>query len=232
MPHRRQRGGQAGDRPRGPRPRRLTRGPRAARRESPRCGTGPACSPGAPAPPAAATPTTPSRTAAADPPARATWPRCAEDTTGSRPTATGPTPPSNPACYLWTSRHGYQYLRDPDGTLDVSARPPWFRDRRCAPSSTTGVTTPPRTPPTRGAIGTPGRAIWVRSDALGCLGRPCALSWRHERALLTPAVSAAPGRCARVRHSERSRPRRPPRSLGRSARPRPSQSDTRGTPTS
>ncbi len=29
--------------------------------------------------------------------------------------------------YLWTSKHGYQYLRDPDGTLDVS------RDRRRAP---------------------------------------------------------------------------------------------------
>ena len=32
-----------------------------------------------------------------------------------------------PGIYLWTSRHGYQYLRDPDGTLDVS------RDRRRAP---------------------------------------------------------------------------------------------------
>ena len=32
-----------------------------------------------------------------------------------------------PGHYLWTSRHGYQYLRDPDGTLDVSrdrSRPP------------------------------------------------------------------------------------------------------------
>ena len=25
-----------------------------------------------------------------------------------------------PGTYLWTSRHGYQYLRDPHGTLDVS----------------------------------------------------------------------------------------------------------------
>ncbi len=64
----------------------------------PRSGTGPASSPGAPAPPAAATPTTPSRTAAADPPARATSRSCADDTTGSRPTATGPTPSSNPGC--------------------------------------------------------------------------------------------------------------------------------------
>ncbi len=37
-------------------------------------------------------------------------------------------------------------------------RPTWFRDRRCAPSSTTEptrVATKPRTPPTSGAIGTP-----------------------------------------------------------------------------
>jgi hypothetical protein len=32
-----------------------------------------------------------------------------------------------PGHYLWTSKYGYQYLRDPDGTLDVS------RDRRRAP---------------------------------------------------------------------------------------------------
>ena len=32
-----------------------------------------------------------------------------------------------PGHYLWTSKHGYSYLRDPDGTLDVS------RDRRRAP---------------------------------------------------------------------------------------------------
>ena len=34
-----------------------------------------------------------------------------------------------PGHYLWTSKHGYSYLRDPDGTLDVS------RDRRRAPTS-------------------------------------------------------------------------------------------------
>ncbi len=35
-----------------------------------------------------------------------------------------------PGHYLWTSKHGYQYLRDPDGTLDVSHdrhRPPATR---------------------------------------------------------------------------------------------------------
>ena len=28
--------------------------------------------------------------------------------------------PLEPGTFLWTSRHGYQYLRDPDGTQDVS----------------------------------------------------------------------------------------------------------------
>ncbi len=61
------------------------------------CATAPASSPGAPVPPDPATPTTSSPTPAADPPARSNSPPCADDTTGSRPTAPGPTPPSNPA---------------------------------------------------------------------------------------------------------------------------------------
>ncbi len=65
-------------------------------------------------------------------------------------------------------------------------RPTWFRDRRCAPSSTTepfaGVATQPQTPPVRGAIGTPGRAIWVRSDAQPAPSRP-----------RSPPVLGAPG---------------------------------------
>ena len=32
-----------------------------------------------------------------------------------------------PGIYLWTSKHGYQYLRDPHGTQDVT------RDRRRPP---------------------------------------------------------------------------------------------------
>ena len=76
-----------------------------------------------PDPPAAATPTTSSPPPAADLPVRATKPPSADDTTGSRPTAPGPTPPSNPAPTSGESPHGYQYLRDPTGTLDLTPEP-------------------------------------------------------------------------------------------------------------
>ena len=121
------RGREAGARPRGPRPGRHRRRPRTGTPRSPPSGTRPASSPGAPGPPR----------------------RC--DTDHTIPAARGgPTCPCNsaPLCrrhhrikthggwtyttlepghYLWTSKHGYQYLRDPDGTLDVSRdrhRPP------------------------------------------------------------------------------------------------------------
>jgi hypothetical protein len=37
----------------------------------------------------------------------------------------------DPGTYLWTTPHGYQFLRDPSGTLDISAdrpRPRPYRD--------------------------------------------------------------------------------------------------------
>ena len=67
------------------------------------------------------------RRPAADRPVRAISRRSVDGITGSRPTAAGPTRPSNPATISGPSKHGYSYLRDPDGTLDVS------RDRHRAP---------------------------------------------------------------------------------------------------
>ena len=43
-----------------------------------------------------------------------------------------------PGCYLWSSPHGYQFLRDHRGTTDVT------RDRTTAPARR--VATPPHTP--------------------------------------------------------------------------------------
>ena len=40
----------------------------------------------------------------------------------------------DPGTYLWTSPHGYQFLRDPDGTLDVSPD----RPRPTAPARAPG----------------------------------------------------------------------------------------------
>ncbi len=53
-----------------------------------------------------------------------------------------------PGTYLWTSKHGYQYLRDTTGTIDVSSRP----------TPATRLATPPHTPPTGGATAMPGPA--------------------------------------------------------------------------
>ena len=53
-----------------------------------------------------------------------------------------------PGCYLWSSPHGYQFLRDHRGTTDVT------RDRTTAPARP--VATPPHTPrqhARRGATG-------------------------------------------------------------------------------
>ncbi len=103
-PPRRPGGREAGARPGRPRPRRGLRGPRPDRRTG--CASRPtsASSRGAPGPPAgselmntAATATTSCPTAGQGRPARATSRPCAGDTTGSRPTAAGPTPSSNPA---------------------------------------------------------------------------------------------------------------------------------------
>ena len=121
--HRRQDHREAGAGPRGPRPRRA---PTSCRTGTPNChpsGTRPASSPGAPGPPDVATPTTPSRLHAAARRVRAISRRSVGGITGSRPTAAGPTAPSNPAPICGPSKHGYSYLRDPDGTLDVSPRP-------------------------------------------------------------------------------------------------------------
>ena len=55
-----------------------------------------------------------------------------------------------PGSYLWSSPHGYQFLRDHRGTTDVT------RDRTTAP--TRPVATPPHTPrqpARRGATGVP-----------------------------------------------------------------------------
>ncbi len=75
----------------------------------------------------AATRTTPSPTVVAGRRVRAISRHSVAGTTGSRPTAHGLTGPIEPGTYLWTSKHGYQYLRDTTGTLDVSRdrpRPP------------------------------------------------------------------------------------------------------------
>ena len=74
-----------------------------------------------------ATPTTPSPPPVADRRARAISRRYVEGITGSRPTAAGPTRLSNPARTCGPPSTATQYLRDPDGTLDVS------RDRHRAP---------------------------------------------------------------------------------------------------
>ena len=75
--------------------------------------------------PAPATSTTSSRTSkAAKPPATTSHP-CADDTTASRPTAPWTYTVIVPGTYLWSSPHGYQFLRDHHGTLDVTSdRPP------------------------------------------------------------------------------------------------------------
>ena len=95
--NRRQRGRETGDRPRGPRPGRVTGGAGEARRTRGPARQDlclpvvqPACTPlrqGPFGPPHHA----------ADRPARATWRPCADATTGSRPTAPGPTARSSPA---------------------------------------------------------------------------------------------------------------------------------------
>ncbi len=58
-----------------------------------------------------------------------------------------------PGCYLWSSPHGYQFLRDHRGTTDVT------RDRTSHPPDR--VATPPHTPrqhhPARGHRRVPGR---------------------------------------------------------------------------
>jgi hypothetical protein len=48
--------------------------------------------------------------------------------------------PLEPGVYVWTSRHGYQYLRDHQGTLDVS------RDRRSDGGFETGAARLPQPP--------------------------------------------------------------------------------------
>ncbi len=45
-------------------------------------------------------------------------------TIGSRPTARWTYRSIEPGAYLWTSRHGYQYVRDTHGTHDVSSDRP------------------------------------------------------------------------------------------------------------
>ena len=97
-------GGEAGARPGRPRPRRGLRGPRPDRRARraarPHLRLPLVHQARPPAPPRRARlrlrPRRPPRPGQGRP-ARATSPPCAGDTTGSRPTAAGPTPPSNPA---------------------------------------------------------------------------------------------------------------------------------------
>ncbi len=169
VPHRRQRRREAGDGPRGPRPRRLTTSSPTGTPRSPRSGTGPACSPGAPGQHAAATPTTPSPHAAADPPARATWPRCAGDTTGSRPTATGPTPPSNPGCISGPPNTATSTSATPTAP---STSPPTAVVSRQALRAFLNHRTLRRSsyrapdPAARGAIGTPIHEIRLVSDGM------------------------------------------------------------------
>ena len=82
---------------------------------------------------------------------------------GQDPRPAGPTPPSNAARYVWTSPHGYQYLRDHHGTLDVSRdrhppADPCTHRRTPAPTPrTTDSTAPnPAGPPPAGTSARPG----------------------------------------------------------------------------
>ncbi len=188
MRHGRQDHREAGAGPRGPRPRRHGRRTRPPRRAHRRAATGTASSPGAPGPRDGATPSTPSPPPAADRPARATSRRYVGGITGSRPTAAGPTRLSNPAYYLWTSKHGYSYLRDPDGTLDVS------RDRHAPPTDC-----PAPDPAQSGATGTPTPSYDGRArDHLD-----------HRRLSLSPNL----GRRHRARRCSTPASLRPPLSL-------------------
>ena len=91
---------EARDRPQRPPPRRRLRGPRPDPRTSSSDQPRPASSPGAPATLDVATPTTSSPTTRVDRRPATTSPRSADDTTGSRPTAAGPTDASSPALSL------------------------------------------------------------------------------------------------------------------------------------
>ena len=117
-------GGQAGDRPQRAHPRRGLRGPRPAARADRRCATTPACSPGAPDQPAR-------RDADHVIPYAEGGTTCSDNiaplvdvTIGSRPIRAWTYTMLEPGSFLWSSPHGYQFLRDHHGTLDVS------RDRR------------------------------------------------------------------------------------------------------
>ena len=125
--HRRQRGREAGPGPRSPRPGRHRRRPRPARGDHRGPGPDLRLPLVHPARADAATPTTPSPPPAAAQRVRAISRRSVGDITGSRPTAAGPTRLSNPATTCGRRSTATQYLRDPDGTLDVS------RDRRRPP---------------------------------------------------------------------------------------------------
>ena len=97
--------------------------------------------------------------------------------------------PLEPGTFLWTSRHGYQYLRDRSGTHDVTHD--ITRDRRgfetgcCATSSTTEpsrpIAPPPHTPPTGGATGMPGRPRPTRAPQTGSVVSDAAIVSRSSR---------------------------------------------------
>jgi hypothetical protein len=55
----------------------------------------------------------------------------------------------DPGTYLWTSPHGYQFLRDPIGTLDVSTdRPRLTADGTRTPTAADASAAPARPPDT------------------------------------------------------------------------------------
>ena len=118
---------ETGDRPDRPRPRRVLRNPRPTHRTDRAPGRH-LCVPVVhPAGPILRhrprDPARPRRTNLLDTISRP----CAGDITGSRPTAPWTYTALEPGTYLWSSPHGYQFLRDHTGTLDVCRdrpRPP------------------------------------------------------------------------------------------------------------
>ncbi len=161
-----------------------------------------------------ATATTSSPTTRAELRPATTSPRCADDTIDSRPTVAGPTRRTRaPAPILWTSPHGYTYLRDQSGTLDVSRDQAATTDRATRPKSLTAPH--PADPRSAGhrhvlrvRVASQARRTALRNPlGRGSAGRRWPARCRaagHDRFNLAVATGSAAGtRTSRGRHGSR-----------------------------